>query len=62
MTIGDIRQLADITKRHAEEAFRKQMDQSDRRIEAYVRATRILHAGLPQVRVACSAEIAGHLT
>jgi len=39
MTIDDVRNLADVTMRRADEAFRMQMDESDRRIEAHVKAT-----------------------
>jgi hypothetical protein len=41
MTIDDVRVFADVTTRQAEEAFRRQMEESDRRIEAHVKATRL---------------------
>lgn len=47
MTIDDVRILADVTTRRAEEAFRKQMEESDRRIEAYVKATRLRYPEKP---------------
>jgi hypothetical protein len=43
MTIDEVRIFADVTARQAEEAFRRQMDESDRRIDAHVRATRLRH-------------------
>lgn len=41
MTINDVRIFVDATTRQAEEAFRKQMEESDRRIEAHVQAARL---------------------
>lgn len=50
MTIDDVRILASVTMRQADEAFRKQMDESDRRIEAHVKATRLRYMEKPEVR------------
>jgi hypothetical protein len=47
MTIDDVRIFADVTTRQAEEAFRKQMDESDRRIDAHARATRLRYTENP---------------
>jgi hypothetical protein len=47
MTIDDVRILADVTARQAEEAFRRQMDESDRRIDAHVKAARLHDPGKP---------------
>ncbi|HLW87081.1 MAG TPA: hypothetical protein VKR57_01235 [Terriglobales bacterium] len=47
MTIDDVRIFADVTTRRAEEAFRKQMEESDRRIEAHVKATRLRYTEQP---------------
>jgi hypothetical protein len=33
MTIDDVRNLADVTMQRADEAFRRQMDESDRRMK-----------------------------
>lgn len=41
MTLDEVRIFADVTARQAEEAFRRQMDESDRRIDAHVRAARL---------------------
>jgi hypothetical protein len=41
MTIDDVRMFASVTTHWAEEAFRRQMDESDRRIEAHVKAARL---------------------
>jgi|HubBroStandDraft_6_1064221.scaffolds.fasta_scaffold4233363_1 hypothetical protein len=41
MTIDDVRMFANVTTHWAEEAFRRQMEESDRRIEAHVKATRL---------------------
>ncbi|HTA26046.1 MAG TPA: hypothetical protein VK763_21115 [Terriglobales bacterium] len=49
MTIDDVRIFADVTTRQAEEAFRKQMDESDRRIDAHVRAARLRYTEKPGV-------------
>jgi hypothetical protein len=49
MTIDDVRILADVTARQAEEAFRKQMDESDQRIDAHVRATRLRYTEKPNI-------------
>jgi hypothetical protein len=53
MTIDDVRMFADVTTRQAEEAFRKQMDESDKRIDAHVKATRIRYTERAEM---------GHLT
>lgn len=53
MTIDDVRMFADATTRQAEEAFRKQMEESDRRIEAHVKATRMRYTDKLAIR--CSA-------
>jgi hypothetical protein len=45
MTIHDVRIFAAVATRQADEAFRKQMEESDRRIEAHVRATRLRSLG-----------------
>jgi hypothetical protein len=50
MTINDVRIFADVTARRAEEAFHKQMDESDRRIEAQVKATRLRYAEKSEIR------------
>jgi hypothetical protein len=47
MKIEDVRILADVTTRQAEEAFRRQMEESDRRIEAHVKATRLRYPEKP---------------
>lgn len=47
MTINDVRILADVTARQAEEAFRRQMVESDRRIDAHVKATRVRYPEKP---------------
>jgi hypothetical protein len=57
MTIDDVRIFADVTARQAEEAFRKQMDESDRRIDAHVKATRLRYPEKPGI--SCSAVAAG---
>jgi hypothetical protein len=49
MTIDDVRIFANVTARQAEEAFRKQMDESDRRIDAHVRATRLRYTEKPDI-------------
>ncbi|MGH9499989.1 MAG: hypothetical protein ACRD3L_12690 [Terriglobales bacterium] len=49
MTIDDVRILADVTARRAEEAFRRQMDESDRRIDAHVQAARLRYPDKPFV-------------
>jgi hypothetical protein len=54
MTTNDIRIFADVTARRAEEAFHKQMDESDRRIEAQVKATRLRYAEKSEVRSSVS--------
>ncbi|MFZ0285268.1 MAG: hypothetical protein WAL32_08550 [Terriglobales bacterium] len=51
MTIDDVRIFADVTTRQAEDAFRRQMEDSDQRIEAYVRATRFRYTEKPAPRV-----------
>jgi hypothetical protein len=42
MNATDVRLLMEITKRQAEEAFRRQMDESNRRIEMHMTAARVL--------------------
>jgi len=42
MTNNDIRLFMEVTKRQAEEAFRRQLDESNRRIEMHRAASRIL--------------------
>jgi hypothetical protein len=39
-----------VTARQAEEAFRRQMDESDRRIDAHARASRLRYTEKPKVR------------
>jgi len=57
MTIDDVRILADVTARQAQEAFRKQMDESDRRIDAHVKATRLRHPEKPGMTFSAVAAI-----
>jgi hypothetical protein len=44
MTTTDVRLFIEVTTRQAEEAFRRQMEESNRRIEAQMMASRV-HAG-----------------
>ena len=57
MTLDDVRIFADVTARQAEEAFRKQMEESDRRIDAHVRATRLRYPEKPAVFSAVGAAV-----
>lgn len=59
MTIDDVRIFANVTARQAEEAFRRQMDESDRRIDAHVKATRLRHPEKPAM-VFSAVAAAGH--
>jgi len=59
MTIDDVRIFADVTARQAEEAFRRQMAESDRRIDAHVKATRLRYPERPVVAFS-AASAAGH--
>jgi hypothetical protein len=54
MTIDDVRILADVTARRAEEAFRRQMDESDRRIDAHVQAARLRYPEKPALALAAA--------
>ena len=45
MTATDVRLLMEITKRDAEEAFKRQMAESNRRIEMHMTAARELAKG-----------------
>lgn len=52
MTTTDVRLFVEVTTRQAEEAFRRQMEESNRRIEAHMTASRV-HSGVlrqPEVR------------
>jgi hypothetical protein len=51
MTIQDVRVFANVTARQADEAFRRQMDESDQRIDAHVQATRLRCADRPAMSV-----------
>jgi hypothetical protein len=62
MTIDDVRNLADVTMRRADEAFRRQMDESDRRIEAHVKATRLRYMEESEVRFSNLATAGRQLT
>jgi|HubBroStandDraft_6_1064221.scaffolds.fasta_scaffold00061_31 hypothetical protein len=62
MTIDDIRILADVTKWRAEEAFRKQMDESDRRIDAHSRVTRLRYTAKPDIGLSIVAAAGRQLT
>ena len=44
MTTTDVRLFIEVTTRQAEEAFRRQMEESNRRIEAHMTASRV-HTG-----------------
>lgn len=44
MTTTDVRLFIEVTTRQAEEAFRRQMEESNRRIEAHMTASRV-HPG-----------------
>jgi hypothetical protein len=59
MTMDDVRIFADVTVRRAEEAFRRQMDESDRRIDAHVKVARLRY---PEKSDAGYAVVAGQLT
>ena len=56
MTIDEVRMFADVTARRAEEAFRKQMEESDRRIDAHVRAARLCYTEKPDMGFAFVAD------
>ena len=43
MTISEMRMFVDAVRRQADEAFRKQMEESDERIEAGARARHAVH-------------------
>jgi len=43
MTINEMRMFVDAVRRQADEAFRKQMEESDERIEAGARARQAVH-------------------
>lgn len=60
MTIDDVRIFANVTTRQAEEAFRKQMDESDRRIDAHVKATRLRYTEKPGMGFAAVTAAGGH--
>jgi hypothetical protein len=62
MTIDDIRIFADVTKWRAEEAFRKQMDESDRRIDAHSKATRLRYTEKPNIGRSIVAAVGRQLT
>jgi hypothetical protein len=49
MTIADIRVFANVTGRQAEEAFSRQMAESDRRIDAQLKATRLRYPERPAI-------------
>jgi len=51
MTKDEVRNFVDVTIRQADEAFRKQMEESDRRIDAHVRTARHRTAN-PEARMA----------
>jgi hypothetical protein len=62
MTIDDVRIFADVTKWQAEEAFRKQMDESDRRIDAHSKATRLRYTEKPDIELSVVAAAGRQLT
>jgi hypothetical protein len=62
MTIDDVRIFADVTTRRAEEAFRKQMEESDRRIEAHVKVTRLRDTEKPLMGFSTVAAVGRQLT
>lgn len=45
MNATDVRLFMEVTKRQAEEAFRRQIEESNRRIEMHMTATRVLVKG-----------------
>lgn len=51
MTTNDIRLFIEVTTRQAEEAFRRQMEESNRRIEVHMAATRLRERETPRPEV-----------
>lgn len=45
MTTTDVRLFIEVTTRQAEDAFRRQLEESDRRIEAQITASRFQNSG-----------------